>query len=311
MALGEVSEGCRRRLVGHYGAAALEWVEEAPGLLQVAAARWGLSLMNYHDAGHASVVSTAVDQQGRRLMVKAWTDPARYRHEVAALRHWAGGPAVEVIETADDLCAAALEMVGGEPGGRGRPAGELTLVAEALQHLHALGRQRSPAGFPLLADYLQGEVAPRVWKRLRDQDLGQWRPVAQAGLHALREAAGAHPDGTGQQTLLHGDLYRENVLFSDCQQPVFLDPLPMLGSEAFDWAFWVVYYEVECGFEDRLALAQTVSGLPVQGIRRWCTVLFLDGLLYYLETHDPRTSLLGNMATAFVRNNEGRSSWST
>jgi streptomycin 6-kinase len=311
MALGEVSEGCRQRLVGHYGAAALKWVEEAPGLLQAAAARWGLSLVDYHDAGHASVVSTAVDQKRRRVMVKAWTDPGRYQHEVAALRHWAGGPAVEVIATADDLCAAALEMVGQEPGGRGRPVGELALVAEALHRLQAFGRRRSLAGFPLLADYLQDEVAPRVWKRLRDQDLGQWRPVAQAGLQALREANGGHPDGIGEQTLLHGDLYRENVLFSDAQQPVFLDPLPMLGSAAFDWAFWVVYYEVERGFEDRLALAQTVSGLPVQDIRRWCTVLFLDGLLYYLERHDSRTSLLGNTATAFVRNNEGRSSWST
>lgn len=311
MNLGEVSEGCRRRLVGHYGAAALEWVEEAPGLLQVVAARWGLSLMNYHDAGHASVVSTGVDQDGRRLMIKAWTDPARYRHEVAALQHWAGGPAVEVIETADDLCAAALEMVGQEPGGHGRPDDELAVVAEALQRLHTFGRQPTLASFPLLADYLQGEVAPRVWKRLRDQDLGQWRPVAQAGLHALRETAGGHPEGAGKQTLLHGDLYRENVLFADVQQPVFLDPLPMLGPEAFDWAFWVVYYEVERGLEDRLALAQRIPGLSVQDIRRWCTVLFLDGLLYYLETHDPRASLLGDTAAAFVWNDEGRSSWST
>ncbi|WP_405060317.1 aminoglycoside phosphotransferase family protein [Kribbella sp. NBC_01505] len=308
MALGEVSADCRRRLVGHYGATATAWIAQAPSLLDVAAVRWGLSLVGYHDVGHASVVVTAVSRQGRALALKAWTDPMRYRHEVAALRHWADGPAVEVVDSADDLAVAALEMVGGQPGGSNRPVGELAEVAEALNALHALGRRRTPAGFPLLADYLREELTPRVLARLRGRDLGRWRPVARTGLRALADVLRESRGDGGHQTMLHGDLYRENVLFSEAQRPVFVDPLPMVGSAAFDWAFWTVYYEVGHRLEDRMALAVQISGLPDLDIRRWCAALLLDGLLYYRETDDPRTSRFGDTAVAFALDEEGRRS---
>lgn len=301
MVLDEVSADCRRRLVGHYGPTALGWIERAPSLLEAAATRWGLSVVAYHDAGHASIVATAVDGQDRTLLLKAWTDPHRYRHEISALRLWAGGPAADLVASADDLAVAALELVGDRPGGSDRPDLELPPVAEALHKLHSVGLRNRPDGLPRLSDYIRDEVTPRVWTRLRDLDLARWGEVARVGLCALGEPWRRD----SQVTVLHGDLYRENVLFSAARGPVFVDPLPMLGPAAFDWAFWVVYYEVGCGVDDRMSLALQVSGLPERDLRRWCSVLFLDGLLYYLETTDPRASLFGDIAEAFALNCHG------
>ncbi|MFC9693296.1 aminoglycoside phosphotransferase family protein [Kribbella sp. NPDC056951] len=300
MDLGEVSADCRQRLVRHYGASADSWIARAPALLQTAARRWGLTLLTYHDVGHASVIATATSKQGRPLILKAWTDSTRYRHEVSALRHWSTGPAAEVIDVADDLAVAALEMVGQCPGGTDRPACEFEQVAEALNVLHGLSDTGALADLPRLADHLREELTPRVWSRLRVQDLGRWDPVARVGLRALGDALGEPLSRDGRQTLLHGDLYRENVLFSNAQGPIFVDPLPMVGSAAFDWAFWVVYYEVERGFQDRMTLAVRTSNLSEREIRRWCAALLLDGLLYYLETEDPRTTLFGDTAVRFA-----------
>ncbi|GAA2605557.1 aminoglycoside phosphotransferase family protein [Streptomyces axinellae] len=283
--LGEVPAGCRQRLLAHYGQEAQAWLDAAPDLLEQAAERWKLSLSDYHDAGHASVIATATAFDGRPLLLKAWTDPARYRHEVSALRLWAGGPTADVVEAADDLAVAALELVGGCPGGAERPEREAQMAAAALQGLHTLGqRRRRTNSFPLLADHLSTEMLPRIRRRMETLDLDTWRLLVDAAFPAL---AGLQEDAS-RTTVLHTDLYRENVPFDWLGHPRLLDPLPMLGDAAFDWAFWTVYYDLGHGTDGRLAAAARISRIPILVLAPWCRALALDGLLYYLEAGDPR-----------------------
>ncbi|MGI5470262.1 aminoglycoside phosphotransferase family protein [Streptomyces sp. CA-132043] len=263
------------------------WLDTAPGLLEHAAERCKLSLGGYHDAGHASVIATATALDGRPLLLKAWADSARYRHEVSALQLWAGGPTADVVEAADDLAVAALELVGGRPGGAERPGREMQMVAAALQSLHALGRRnrrRWPDGLPLLADHIRTEMLPRIRRRAQELDLGTWCTLVEATLPTL---AGLQEDTT-QTTILHADLYRENVPFDSLGHPRLLDPLPMVGDAAFDWAFWTAYYNLGHGTDGRLAAASRVSRIPTPILAPWCRALALDGLLYYLETGDAR-----------------------
>ncbi|WP_030957830.1 aminoglycoside phosphotransferase family protein [Streptomyces sp. NRRL S-378] len=283
--LGEIPAGCRRRLLAHYGNGAEGWLDAAPGLLAVAAERWKLSFGDYFDAGHASVIATATDLDGRPLLLKAWVDPDRYRHEVDALRLWAGGPTADVLEAADDLAVAALELVGGQPGGADRPTRETPMVAAALQGLHTLGRRRNrPNDFPRLATYLNGEVFPRIRRREHALDTGAWRPLVDATFPALTDLE----EDPSRVTVLHADLYRENVPFDWLAHPRLIDPLPMVGDPAFDWAFWTVYYDLARGTGERLTTASRISRIPIPVLAPWCRLLALDGLLFCLETDDPR-----------------------
>ncbi|WP_430379124.1 aminoglycoside phosphotransferase family protein [Streptomyces sp. B1-3] len=283
--LGEVPAGCQQRLLAHYGPEAQAWLDTAPDVLEQAAERWKLSLGDYHDAGHASVIATATAFDGRPLLLKVWADPTRYRHEVSALRLWASGPTADVIEAADDLAVAALELVGGRPGGAERPEREVQMVAAALQGLHTLGqRRRRPNSFPLLTDHLGTEMLPRIRRRMETLDLDAWHLLVDTALPAL---AGLQED-PGRTTVLHADLYRENVPFDWLGHPRLLDPLPMLGDAAFDWAFWTVYYNLGHGTDGRLAAAARISRIPIPVLAPWCRALALDGLLYYLEAGDPR-----------------------
>lgn len=290
--LGEVSPECRERLTTHYGPQVSGWLDTVPALLEQVAELWKLELGEYHDVGHASVIATASSLDGRPLLLKAWADPARFHDEVTALRLWAGGPTAGFVEVADDLAVAAMEMISGRPGGGGRPPRELRAVAAALQNLHVLGRHRDrPRDLPSLAGYLDQEVHPRVSRRLGVVDLGPWHGLVDM---LLPELVSLQEDD-GRATILHADLYRENVLFDRLGHPRFIDPLPMVGDAAFDWAFWTVYYDLGRGTGARLVTAARIARIPVPVLAPWCRALAVDGLLYYLETADPRASRMADV----------------
>ncbi|NWF28282.1 phosphotransferase [Streptomyces sp. PKU-EA00015] len=299
--LGEVPPGCRRRLLDHYGPSAEAWLRAAPCLLAEAAERWKLSLQGYHDAGHASAIALATALDGTPLILKAWYESLRYRHEIAALHVWTGGPIADVIETADDLSVASLELVGGQPGGAARLSRERHMVAAAIQGLHSLGQKRPTPALPSLAHFHQEVVVPRIHQRAQSLDLGPMGTLVEEaceGLSSLRE------DPT-RTTVLHADLYRENVIFDGGGHPRLIDPHPLVGDAAFDWAFWTVYYDLEGGVADRLATASRISRIPVPEITPWCRALAVDGFLYYTEIHDPAKPKIAKVLSSLMASSPG------
>ncbi len=95
-----------------------------------------------------------------------------------------------------------------------------------------------------------------------------------------------------RQRVLHADLYAENVLFDADGKPVFIDPHAKIGSPAFDWAFWCVYYLPTSGFEDRVALCREYVPDEFEEALAWSATLAVDGALYYLDTDDDTASAM-------------------
>ena len=299
--LGDVPPGCRRRLLDHYGSTAAAWLRAAPHLLAEAAERWKLTLLSYHDAGHASVVALATALDGAPLILKAWYEPRRYRQEITALQTWAGGPIADVIEAADDLSVAALELIGGRPGGGTPLSRETQMVAAAIQGLHGLGRRGTLPDLPSLAHFRREVVVPRIRQRLRRLDLG---PLGMLVEEACEELPGLRED-PARTTVLHADLYRENVLFDGGGHPRLIDPHPLVGDAVFDWAFWTVYYDLEREVADRLTTASRISRIPVPEITPWCRALAVDGLLYYTEINDPAKPKIAKVLSALLASSPG------
>jgi streptomycin 6-kinase len=110
----------------------------------------------------------------------------------------------------------------------------------------------------------------------------------------------------GRRTVLHADLYQENVAFTHHGRPVLLDPLPMEGDALFDWAFWTLYYRLGQGTQERLRQAACRSGSRRSRIIPWCLLIGLDGLLYYEETRDQRADRMATVLDALCSQVEGR-----
>lgn len=294
--LGPVTTGTRQRLTGHYGQAVSRWLDSVPGAIDAAATAWNLTVTGYHDAGYASVIALACDDERTPHVIKAWYDPGRYRREVAARRRWAPRLAPAVTHAADHLAVAAMPLVAGRPAGAAAPAAEYDAVAHGLRRLHSPAM--TPTAFPSLASYIEGEVLPRIHRRAAA--LGG--RVPESCLLRGMAAVDQLPARSDEPVLLHADLYRENVLFGPDGSPVFIDPLPMVGDPAFDWSFWTVYYDLGRDPSERLLTAVGVGGICAARLLPWCLMLCLDGLLYYIETADPRVARMVAAMTALDDN---------
>src|SRR5439155_18794501 len=131
-------------------------------------------------------------------LLKAWYDRGRHAQETAALRTWPTRRVPEVLYVADALAVAAVELIGGQPGGAARPSGEYEAVALALADLHATTAE--PGVFPRLGDHLATVVLPRIDWRLRTVG-GHVPPTCPEALARLDAAA-------GKSALLQWDPYR-------------------------------------------------------------------------------------------------------
>nr|WP_248296512.1 aminoglycoside phosphotransferase family protein [Streptomyces sp. S1D4-11] len=262
-----------------------EWLDAVPAAISAAGTAWDLAISGFHDAGHASVLATATDRDGTPLIIKAWPDRDRYRREIAALRLWYAGSEPVVRAADDDGAVATLALIGSRPGGAARPPDEQQLVADSLHHVHEMGRTLMPSGFPSTEAYVTEAVAPRIHRRKAATAHGELTDSALTLLVGLREVP-------RRITVLHGDLYRENVPFGRNGRPVLLDPVPMTGDAVFDWAFWIVYYRLGEQVNHRILEALRASGIPISDLLPWCVLLSLDGLLYYEESGDPRLPIM-------------------
>jgi streptomycin 6-kinase len=289
-----VSPACRTRLTAHYGSQVDHWLDSVPGLMADTARRRSLHLTGYHDAGHASVIATAWDLQGRATLIKAWPDRERFISECNVLRLWYPGTDTLLRSAEPGLATAVMNAVGGTPGGAPPPKSEAATVALALSDVHEIGRRhRGTLQLPLLHEYVRHEVMTRVRRRAADSNL----EIAGLVLPLVSSLA-TNPDRT---TVLHADLYRENILFAGDGRPVLLDPLPMEGDSIFDWAFWCVYYTLGQRTYERLSQAQHASGIPLIQILPWCLLLGLDGLLFYEETGDSRLQTMSSLVSTLIQ----------
>lgn len=280
--LPDLPAGVHGRLRDHYGPAVENWLHNLPSIVTNIASEWGLTVLRIHDAGWTAVLA-ACEREGEAYLLKVTPDQERFARELTALAHWSGRPVSAVAHECAVRGALLLSAVGGLPGGIERPRDHSRRVAIRLPELHI--DRVPPAGSPVpsLRHYHKTEVRPRINERLHR--LAHHLDPATARLVLAIDAE--QLISTMQPVMLHADLYAENVPFDADGQPVFIDPHPMVGPAAYDWAFWCVYYTAE-GFDHRLRLSHDIAAVRFDDVVRHAALLALDGYLYYLDTSDPR-----------------------
>lgn len=260
------------------------WLASVPELVRDMCARWGLEVTGESPSSGAWAVVTPVRRDEDAGVLKLTMDLDAAGAEIAALRAWDGRGAVRLLDA--DAAAGALLL---------ERAGPQTLrdveLFDAAEVAGAIIRRLAIAaaeGFPQQRDRAH-EIASSLPERQRA--LGD--PITRRWLDAA--AALARDLAAGDQgRLVHSDLHYVNVLRSEREPWLVIDPRPVCGDPELSVPelLWTRHDELDrpSELEQLLDIIVRSGDLDAGRARAWVIVRSVDYWLWGLQhglTEDP------------------------
>ncbi|WP_344499750.1 aminoglycoside phosphotransferase family protein [Streptomyces enissocaesilis] len=225
--LGEAPQRLVRALGEMYGdAAAADWLGKLSELAEEAVARRELTVERVQNpGGRSSLVVLVRQQDGTPAALKIAPEGAGPDLERAALAHWNGWGAVQLLDRGETGGELLLERLHSEVSLRSLP--------EAKALLEAAGTVRRLWVEPP-ADHPFETVARRTARQAAAMRSAgpSLAPLVDAALAARDELAAS----AGELLLLHGNFRQGKVLAGDRSPWLAVGPDPLVGERAYDLA---------------------------------------------------------------------------
>ncbi|MGV9933433.1 aminoglycoside phosphotransferase family protein [Streptomyces olivaceoviridis] len=217
------------RALGETAPAGDDWLARLPAAAERAVARRELTVERVQvPGGRSSLVVLVRRADGTPAVLKLAPPRARPQSERAALAHWGGLGAVQLLESEAEDGALLLERL--------HPDVSVRSLPEAKALLEAAGTLRRlwvapPAG------HVFETVAERTGRQAVAMRAGaetdpEAAPLVEAALAARAELLAAPPE----QLLLHGTFRQSKVLSGERMPWLAVGPDPVVGESAFDLA---------------------------------------------------------------------------
>lgn len=250
---------------GRAGGAA--WLESLPRLAGECAEQWSLRLGDPFGQGRVSLTVPVRLADRKQAVLKLNFPEAESEHEADALAHWHGDGAVRLLEVDRERNALLLE--------RAVPGTSLWEVADDEEAILIAASVSRRLWRPVPEDHPFRELAAEAehWTmQLRSNWKVLGRPFEE-GLVDTAAAAAAELAGSQRELVLcHQDLQGSNVLRSQREPWLAIDPKPIVGEPAFDVASllrdrrWAIRGNV---IGRRLDMLAAELGLERERMRRW------------------------------------------
>jgi streptomycin 6-kinase len=260
----QLAASCRKTPAGH------AWLDSLPAMLKALTERWSLRSDVPFDQVSCSWVASVVRADGTSAVLKLGMPHMEGAHEIEGLRFWNGDPTVRLLEADDDLGAMLLERC--EPRDMLRSESEWKQDEVIAGLLKRLWRRSVPPNelcrFRRLWEMLE------AWRSETLAQIEQW-PDAELvgeGLRVLEELAKPSPT----DILLATDLHAGNVLRSDRQPWLVIDPKPFIGDVTYD----LVQHLHNCELRlhaDPMSMIKRLSSLYSAGCRHGNGITFRKG----------------------------------
>jgi len=270
----------------------LEWLAALPRQVEEIAGRWGLELGDpYLPGGQCAWVAPASNTAGDQLVLKVGWRHREAEHEADALRFWDGDGAVRCVATRslEDTTALLLERcVPGVPLRCSLPEPEQDVVIARLAR--RLWDRQPLDGHPFGSLREMCDLWADWFERDFDTDCRGFDPgLAREGIATLREL----PRSAERSVLLCTDLHAGNVLASQREPWLVIDPKPFIGDPTFD----AVQHVLNCDERlatDPLGLARRMAGLleaDSERVRLWLFARCAQESLHDLTMREPARRL--------------------
>ena len=280
----DIPDSTYRKLTNFYGQSVRPWIDDCPRVIEQLARQWELDVRCLILNGMTSITLEASTRENERVMVKLVPERQRFYRELTTLTGWDSDRTPRLIEASLHHQALATSLVADQVGGFPPPANLDVQVASSLSSLHHR---------PLLDAIKLPDINKRTRDRLIPRLLGSQALQSYLGLSTVEDAVNSWRKSTKDfkpaATILHGDLYAANVLFSRDGLAYFIDPRGYIGPAVYDWCFWTIFYH-DHGFDARLHLALTHSKAPPEVLHTYMIFAILDTIRYRLKHNDRDTA---------------------
>jgi streptomycin 6-kinase len=206
-----------------------KWLDSLPALLEQLTRRWSLRVGKaFAHTGTCSWIAPAVRADGTSAVLKLGMPHMEGQHEIEGLHCWNGYPTVKLLEGDTQLGAMLLERC--RPGTTLRAEPEDTqdqVIATLLKRLWRVPSQPDGlCGFRPLSAMLE------VWRGETLAQIEHWPDpgLVGEGLRIMQQLARRSPT----DTLLATDLHAGNVLRSEREPWIIIDPKPFIGDRSYD-----------------------------------------------------------------------------
>lgn len=218
-----------RTQVEMYGEAGQAWVDGLPSLLAEFGDRWEVDVGAPFPNLSYNFVAPGVDRDGNDLVLKAGfpSDSPESLGEMHALEHYGGTGAIRLL--ACDIGRRVLLLERAMPGTMlvDVPEGEATVVAAHL--MRSLHRPPTDASlFGRLANWVAG------FGRLRARFDRGTGPLPADMIERAERIGAELLDSVTEEVVLHGDLHHFNILSSDREPWLAIDPKGIVGDPNYD-----------------------------------------------------------------------------
>lgn len=241
-----------------------EWLDGLPALLGEVAERWSLRTDDAYPGASVSLAMPATLADGTAAVLKLAFPHRESRYEAEALLAWNGNGAVLLL--AHDPVRNALLLERCIPGSPLSDVHADSALAVLIDLLPRLWRPASRPFAPL------SEEAAWWASHLEDQWDHADRPFSRALLDAALDALQTLPGTQGEQVLVNQDLHAGNVLRSQREPWLVIDPKPLVGEREFGVAAIIRGRELGHSREavlTRLTRLSAELGLDYERARRW------------------------------------------
>lgn len=221
------SDTFKHTIISTYGDHGATWLKQLPDIIEQCKRQWQLShLTPYTHLTYNYVLSGKMNNMP--IVLKLSCGHQAMEQEIAALTAFKAYGCVDIIAYNIELGALLLPcIIPGDPLSALFPHDDVMATGIAAHLMASLHK----------APIAQGALFPTLDKLLPtfDKDFEELAPFIASAKVLKRKLLQA----SSEPVLLHGDFHQDNVLLSDSQNWIAIDPAGIIGDPCYDLAIYI------------------------------------------------------------------------
>lgn len=217
-----------KNIISIYGEQGKKWLANLPSLITQIEYKLGLKAEPCFANLSFNYVAPAKTADGKAVVLKLAIPNPEFKSELMALEHFNGFGAVKLIYSDLELGVMLLNRI--TPGicleENSNKEQHTQIAVELLQKLHK--PTTNTKYFLTLADWFLG------FKKLYTRFDGQTGPFPKTLIDHANKLSQELINSMNQQILLHGDLHYGNILYSEQEDWLAIDPKGVIGEPEFE-----------------------------------------------------------------------------